>query len=70
MKSSQKSKKPGHDNDLIGLPTQRVWNKLEKHELEVSLNENSKLDCKKIKKIGRLLDRAFQLLLEKLIRQN
>ena len=70
MKSSQKSKKPGHDKVSIDLPAQRIWEDLEKHGVEASLDENSKLDCKKVKKIGRLLDKAFELLLEKLIRQS
>ena len=70
MKSSQKSKKPSQDNTSINLPAQKTWKELQDYGVEASLNEDSKLACKKIKKIERLLDRAFELLLEKLIRQN
>ena len=70
MKSSQKSKKTKQGNASIDLPAQKVWKELENHGVESSLNESSKLKCEKVKKIGLLLDKAFELLLEKLIRQN
>ena len=70
MKNSKKSKKVKHDKASIDLPAQKVWEELREHGAELSQKENASMDCEKLKKIEGLFDKAFDLILKKLIRQN
>jgi hypothetical protein len=70
MKSTQKTKKFQYDKASIDLPDQKTWKDLERIGMESVNKENLAPDCKNIKKVERILDKAFDLLLNKLIRQN
>jgi hypothetical protein len=70
MKSSQKTKKFRHQKTSIDLPEQNTWKELQNFGLASSRAENSLMNCKKVKKAERLLDKAFELLLNKMIQQN
>jgi hypothetical protein len=70
MKSSQKIKNIRHEKASIDLPQQKTWKDLERIGMESVNKENLAPDCKNIKKVERILDKAFDLLLNKLIRQN
>ena len=54
----------------IDLPEQKIWKALEDFGVESSSNSQKKLSCRKAEEVGDLLDKAFDLLLQKLIRQN
>ena len=56
--------------DSINLSEQNIWRTLEAYGMEISSKENDPLTDLKARKITRLLDQAFELLLDKLIRQN
>jgi hypothetical protein len=63
MRTSKKSKKT---NVSIDLPAQNIWKELQKYEIEA----NNDKKAQNPKKLARLLDHAFELLLGRLIRQN
>ena len=67
MKNPHKAK---HNKAKIDLPEQNAWKQLENFGLSNSKNEDSKIKCKRVKQFSRLLDKAFDLLLQKLIQQN
>lgn len=70
MKTPQNSQNTNHNKASINLPEQKTWKELEGNQVKSSLENTAKLDSKTAKKIGCLLDKAFNLLLEKLIRQS
>jgi len=70
MEKFQKSKKAKYKKVSIDLPTQKTWKQLEEFGVATLKKKKRSKGCKKVKKIGRLLDKAFELLLEKLTRQN
>ena len=67
MKKSQdrKSKKI---EPSVNLPEQEIWKQLD--SLDSELEVKKPLGCEKLKKITGLLDKAFEVLLEKVIRQS
>ncbi len=70
MKSAQESKKVNQNSVTVDLPGQKIWKELEQCVVESSLEGNQPMDRKKAERIEQLMDQAYELLLEKLIRQN
>ena len=52
----------------VNLPDQEIWKQLD--SLDSELEVKKPLGCEKLKKITGLLDKAFEVLLEKVIRQS
>ncbi len=70
MKNLQQSKNAGYNKASIDLPVQKIWTELEKCVVESSLEGNQPMDKIKTKRIENLMDKAFELVLDKMIRQN
>ncbi len=70
MKDSQKSKKRNYKKAIIDLPDQKIWKELDELVIESSHEKEPTMQCEKLKKIEGLLDKAFEMLLKKLIRQS
>ncbi len=70
MKSTHLSKKAKHNNASIDLPSHRVWVRLEEYGLKAPNNLKTGLDLKQIEKAEDIMDKAYDSILKKLVRQN